>query len=389
MFLTPSSSCRASTDGSQSASSSQSKNAVLSFNATAGLRLRRCIFGGLAMSDLAANSWRDVVAQGFQALVVMALVAIGVPAHAGTNNWTYASGGGWCNGSVSTGQIKACVDATMSPSSDYCGNVRVSWGPTEVAPSEYHVQIAWDIDPTHPYDNCDALQQQGGGATAEWKFTVACASGFEWSGAYGGCGESCDVGETLIPADGVCVPLSTEVIEDRSDGNGGVCKGNPCDILSGNKNQREVDYAPGTGVLAFARTYNSLRHHAAKEGAYGRPLGESWFGSYFQFISAASGLNSSVVDAVRPTGDVIAFTAPVPGSTSTAYEAAGEIRERLVVATDISGGFVGWRYVAATDDVELYDTSGRLVSIKNRGGVTQTLSYGSNSRLESVSDDFG
>jgi YD repeat-containing protein len=160
-------------------------------------------------------------------------------------------------------------------------------------------------------------------------------------------------------------------------------------VLSGNKREREVDYPPGTGALAFARTYNSQRYHSAKQGEFGKPLGESWFGSYLQFISAPSGLDSTVVNAVRPEGDVIGFTATIPGSTSTLYQAEGELNDRLVVATNGSGGFAGWVYIRANEDRELYDTNGRLVTIQSRAGVVQLLTYGANNRVASVEDDFG
>ena len=181
----------------------------------------------------------------------------------------------------------------------------------------------------------------------------------------------------------------TEQAEQRDAVNGCLPKGNPCDVLNGNKQQREVDYSPKAGVLEFVRTYNSQSFHTAKQGPLGAPLGECWFGSYLQYLSAPTALNSSVVHVVRPSGDVVEFTATNPGSTSTEYEVEGEFKERLVVALNTSGAFVGWRYITATDDAELYDTNGRLLSIKNRGGATEALTYGSNDRVESVVDDFG
>jgi hypothetical protein len=117
---------------------------------------------------------------------------------------------------------------------------------------------------------------------------------------------------------GTCVPPPPPDDTQRTSANGILCKANPCDILSGNKRQREVDYAPGTGALAFERTYNSGRYHSAKQGSNGKPLGESWFGSYLQFVSARSGLSSTTVNAVRPDGDVVGFTprpAPRPRRT--------------------------------------------------------------------------
>ena len=52
-------------------------------------------------------------------------------------------------------------------------------------------------------------------------------------------------------------------------------------------------------------------------------------------------------------------------------------------------GRQGRRRSIASDEQELYDTTGRLLSIRSRAGVTQTLAYGTNSRVASVTDDFG
>ena len=312
-------------------------------------------------------------------------ITLSTAAHAGTNSWTWPYAN--CNEMTSTSALLACVDGIQSAGIDYCGNMRVGQGPElqwGTGPA-YVVFLQWDIDPTFPYDNCDVRQATTIHGAWSWLFTPSCSPN-EWNEQYGGCVPHCVAPQTLDTGDWTCgIP---EGVEQHSNANGTVCKGNPCDVLTGNKMQREIDYAPRTGALAFIRTYNSLRYHSAKDGPYGKPLGESWFGSYFQFISAASGLNSGVVHAVRPNGDVIEFTATAPGSTSTEYEAEGELQDRLVVALS-SGTFVGWRYITAGDDAELYDSNGRLVSIKSRGGVTQTLTYGSSSRVESVADDFG
>lgn len=330
--------------------------------------------------------WRDVCAHSFRLSLALAAITIVSSAFAGTNNWTKTINA-YCDGALSVGELLGCYDDFQSPGIDYCGNMRVGQGPTLINGTTYHVWLLWDYDATYPYDCASGVAPSGVTNNQRWAFTHACAGG-EWNSEYGGCVEICEAPDVLNTTTGLCeIPLSND--EQHSDGNGALCKGNPCDILSGNKTQRETDYAPGASVLAFSRTYNSLRNHSAKQSPYAEPLGESWFGSYFQFLSAASGLSSNIVHAVRPHGDVIEFTATVPGSTSTEYEAEGELKERLVVALNTSGTFVGWRFITATEDTELYDTTGRLLTIKSRGGVTQTLTYGSNSRVESVGDDFG
>jgi RHS repeat-associated protein len=195
----------------------------------------------------------------------------------------------------------------------------------------------------------------------------------------------CPSGQAFVELFGDCA----KPMPPKKDANGKVCKGNPCDIVSGNKSQREVDYAPSGAALSFVRTYNAMSYHPAKEGELGSPLGAGWFGDYLQYVSAPSGLSSATVSVVRPGGDVVSFTAGQPGSTSTPYLADGELKGGLVVATNGSGAFIGWRYLTGSDDAELYDANGRLLSITSRAGVTQTLTYGANSRVASVEDEFG
>jgi RHS repeat-associated protein len=191
---------------------------------------------------------------------------------------------------------------------------------------------------------------------------------------------ACPPGTAFEPLKFGCNP------PQRSGANGCLSKANPCDVVAGIKRQVEVDYVAATGGLSFRRTYSSSRYR--DDGFSPRPLGYLWFVDYAQYLSAPGGLNASVIYAIRPDGDVVAFSATQPGSTATTYTTNGELKDRLVPVLDGSGAFVGWRYITATDDQELYNTSGRLLSIRTRAGETQTLTYTSN-RLAAVTDDFG
>ena len=83
---------------------------------------------------------------------------------------------------------------------------------------------------------------------------------------------------------------------------------------------------------------------------------------------------------VRDDGHILHFTSTDLGHT---YAAEQGITERLYV---ISGG--GFQLVDAKDTVETYDGSGHLLSITDRAGTSQTLSY-TNGLLTSVTDNFG
>jgi RHS repeat-associated protein len=293
-----------------------------------------------------------------------------LPAHAGVNAWTstQVTGNPACQSNLTattTAAALAChesVAAGVWPGV-HCGG-SISSGPIYNGNGNWKLVTRLYGDASSPYTGpCQSY------IYALWGFNAQCSSGTSFDPALGGCGTN---------------------VSQRSDPNGALCKGNPCDVLFGNKREQEIDYAPG-GAIAFVRTYNSLRHHAAKDyGNLSKPVGENWYASYFQRLSASSGLNSSEVHAVRPDGDIITFTATIPGSTSTQYTAQGELKDRLTVALNGSGAFVGWRYVTPDDDQELYNTSGRLLTITSHAGVMQTLAYSSGApRLTSVTDSFG
>jgi YD repeat-containing protein len=49
----------------------------------------------------------------------------------------------------------------------------------------------------------------------------------------------------------------------------------------------------------------------------------------------------------------------------------------------------GYRLTDANDNIEVYDGTGRLLSVTSRAGVVQTLSYDGSGRLSAVTDTFG
>jgi len=157
-------------------------------------------------------------------------------------------------------------------------------------------------------------------------------------------------------------------------------------VLVGNKRQEEIDYqVTALGALAFRRTYNNLADHPAKLDT---PLGKGWFASYLQSISTP-GFGGGIAYAVRPDGSVIGFRELHTGSVVTGYVAVGEVREHLDVVRNASGAFTGYRYTTANDDVETYNTSGQLLSMRSRAGVVLTMTYDSLFHLTSVVDSFG
>ena len=49
--------------------------------------------------------------------------------------------------------------------------------------------------------------------------------------------------------------------------------------------------------------------------------------------------------------------------------------EQLVKLVDGSGTLTGWKLILPDDVTETYDETGRLVSLQNRAGLTQTVAY--------------
>ena len=65
-----------------------------------------------------------------------------------------------------------------------------------------------------------------------------------------------------------------------------------------------------------------------------------------------------------------------PPSSGNVYVADADVADRLERLTDGGGSTTGWKYVVASDDsTELYGPTGNLLSISDRAGSTQTLTY--------------
>ena len=164
--------------------------------------------------------------------------------------------------------------------------------------------------------------------------------------------------------------------------------GNPVNIGTGNKYQVEEDYAgSGSTPLRFIRYYNNQLWTGisipSPEWKRSR-LGINWRGHYDRYIRFSNSVAIPTVYAYRHDGRTLNFR-----QLSGAFQADDDIEDRVLPLTNGAGDITGWRYIiASTQDVETYDAEGQLLSIRTRGGLTQTMAY-SNGRLASVTDDFG
>lgn len=151
--------------------------------------------------------------------------------------------------------------------------------------------------------------------------------------------------------------------------------GNPVHPATGNKFQAEQDYAgQGPFPLQFVR-YHNTQLLDATTGA----IGANWTHSYSRRLLYDTGMATpAVVSAVRQDGKELPFN--LVGGLYVGDTTFTDKLERIAT---------GWRLANSRDEVELYDTRGRLTSITNRAGLVQTLSYDGAGRLGSVTDPFG
>ncbi len=157
--------------------------------------------------------------------------------------------------------------------------------------------------------------------------------------------------------------------------------GNPIYPGSANKVQVETDYV-GNGAfpLKFERVYNSA--------IWGNPvsearLGSNWWHSYYRkLVLGPTPADILFVGANRPDGRVFSFK-----KTGPVFVADPDVVGRL---EQIPGG---WRFTNEGDEVETYDSNGKLLSISNRAGLSHALTYfttGSKTgQIERIADSFG
>jgi RHS repeat-associated protein len=181
-----------------------------------------------------------------------------------------------------------------------------------------------------------------------------------------GSSETCKLGGYQDPETGQCgPPKCTDTCCDSGCGNGS----NPIQTASGNKHQVETDFiGSGPFPLRFTRTYDSKRTWLNDAA----PIGIGWTHSYLAHIAVMPAQGSSTLsEAVvyRPDGRILRFN--LSGST---WVSDPDVSEKLNVATS-GGDYVSATFTTNNDEVETYDQLGRLASIKQRGGLVQTLNY--------------
>ena len=155
--------------------------------------------------------------------------------------------------------------------------------------------------------------------------------------------------------------------------------GNPFNFGTGNKFQREYDYAGyGAFPLTFERYYNSRATDTSV-------LGPKWRHTYLRSVEAYLATASTMVARLhRPDGQVLTYTL-----VNGAWQADADVVGFFTWSADGVGTPLSFTFVTRDDKTESYDAKGRLLSITTRTGRSHTLSYNTSGALIAVEDDFG
>lgn len=158
--------------------------------------------------------------------------------------------------------------------------------------------------------------------------------------------------------------------------------GDPINLMTGNKFEAETDYE-GRGIypLRFIRTYNSSNAVTSSS------IGAHWRHSYDRAINAQfEGANGILVaQIIRQDGSSYYYTS----SDGLSWASDTNVVATLRRITDLTGVVTGWTIKTINDEIETYDSQGRLRQITNRSGRAQALQYNADGKLITISDSFG
>ena len=174
-----------------------------------------------------------------------------------------------------------------------------------------------------------------------------------------------------VPSD----PINLGDCEECNANKPSTAVGNPINILTGNKFQKETDVPEIPGIsLGLQRFYNSGDFAATAFGA-------GWRNTYERVITKTA---EDRVTASRADGRVDPFTL-----VSDNWQPGTDVTSQLTALLDAENQQTGWKLARNDDSVEIYTLDGRLTSIASRAGLTTSLSYDADDRLSTVAGPFG
>lgn len=146
--------------------------------------------------------------------------------------------------------------------------------------------------------------------------------------------------------------------------------GNPISVASGNKYEEVVDFATaGPNRLAFIRSYNRFA---------GRPKTQFGIGWRSNFDRSLHMPSTSTTLAIRPDSQELTFT-----------KSGGNWHADTDISAQLTTNGTTWTLTDADDTQEVYDQAGKLLTVTQRNGYQQTLTYNTDARVATVSDTFG
>ena len=163
------------------------------------------------------------------------------------------------------------------------------------------------------------------------------------------------------------IPGGRDPIKNNGNPSCQVKKLDPINTATGNSFQTETDYNGGGAFpLSFIRYYNS-----AKLTMPPTVFGEQWRHSYSRSIRLFDS-NSSIQTLTTYRSDGVGYYFTLNNGV---WSPDADVTLTLTELKDTNGVRTGWELNDNNDNVEVYDAEGKLLSITNRAGLTQTLDY--------------
>ncbi len=235
-------------------------------------------------------------------------------------------------------------------------NDREMWYPTLRKACEAHAEVSNRFTHTHGTNECLKTNHKQHGAPIYWILHKRYPHPDRVYKYY------------IMTREVGCEGPVSGIDGEKTNGSPEFCVGNPINIGTANKFQAETDYASrASGDVAFNRYYNSQDD---TEG----PLGIAWRHGYERRLN----ISSDEIKTVRPDGRIYTFT-PKDGG----WQSDPDVTDTLEATVG------GWTYTTVAGTQEIYDSEGRLLTITDHAGRTQTLTYGANGKLIEVVDAFG
>lgn len=183
------------------------------------------------------------------------------------------------------------------------------------------------------------------------------------------CIDRCPSGQKTNTVTGACQPINPKKSQS--------CPyvAHPISVSNGNKWLSESDYSTYS-TLSMTRNYSASDPYGISM------IGKSWSYEYGSHIVAPLG---SIATVFRADTSMLTFN-----NSTGEWISDADIRDQLTEVRVVNVGRTGWTYkVDATGDIEIYDAYGQLVSITNRVGTLQTLTYDTNNRIAIITDGLG